>query len=81
MALNEMSPEEGERLARIEERALNLLADVGEIKSDVKDLLDAANRRTGGAAVWAKIGAAAIGLSLVFTWLYDHVLGQLLGKR
>lgn len=77
-----MTPDERDRLARLEQQTIDTRDDIAEIKGDVKSLLAAFNMGQGawkatlkfGVLLSASIGAAA--------WIYQNFLSPLLtGKH
>jgi hypothetical protein len=76
-----MTPEERDRLVRLEWQQLQTREDITEIKDDVKTLLKAFNMGQGGAVAVAKIGGIVLGLAGGLAWFWTEVLGPLLGKH
>ncbi|HZS84245.1 MAG TPA: hypothetical protein VFA50_15330 [Stellaceae bacterium] len=67
-----MTPEERDRLARVEERVANIGADLAEISDKLDRLIAAANMGRG--AWWAvlRLGGILIVLGGAFGWVTDH---------
>jgi len=70
-----MTPDERDRLAKVEQRVENQAEDIREIKSDVKEILAAINQAKGAWKLYVAIGtvSGAIGAAVA-------KLAPLLGK-
>lgn len=76
-----MTPDERDRLVRLEQQASDTRDDIAEIKDDVKKLLSALYMGKGSKLAWAKIGGMAITILAATGWLYDHFVQPLIGKH
>ena len=76
-----MTPDERDRLVRLEQQTVQTREDITEIKDDVKTLLRAFNMGQGGAVAIAKLGGITLGLAGGLAWLWTEFLGPLLGKH
>jgi hypothetical protein len=73
-----MTPDERDRLARLEQQMADTREDMREIKGDVKLILAQLNNSKGRASMAALILMAGGGF---LTWLGDHIVVPLLGKH
>lgn len=76
-----MSPEERDRLVKLETQQAQTREDIAEIKDDVKTLVRAFNMGQGGAVAMAKLGGLVLVLAGGLAWLWQNFLGPLLGKH
>jgi len=76
-----MTPDERDRLVRLEQQQLQTREDITEIKHDVKTLLSAFNMGQGKAVAMAKVGGYVVMLAGGLAWLWQNLLGPLLGKH
>lgn len=76
-----MTPDERDRLVRLEQQQLQTREDITEIKDDVKTLLRAFNMGQGGAVAVAKIGGLVVLLAGTLAWVWTTFLAPLMGKH
>lgn len=76
-----MTPEERDRLARLEQQMADTKDDIGEIKADVKSLVAAFNMGRGRAAATAKYGGLILMAGGSLAWAWDHIFTPLIGKH
>lgn len=70
-----------ERLARLEQQAVDTREDIAEIKGDMKKVLAAIYMGKGAWLSLAKAGAIIVAVLAGFAWAYDHILSPLIGKH
>lgn len=68
--MNDINPRE---FGRLEAEVHSLRTQVSSLQSDVRELLELANRSKGG--LWVGMSIAA-GLGGVFSWIVGHLFGK-----
>lgn len=68
-----MSPEERDRLTRVEASAETLREDMTELKADVKSILATLNQAKGGWKTLMAVGTVGGALGSIATWAISHI--------